>query len=198
MRRNFFLASAALGASSLFGAGSTASAGLLDFKLTGAGAGNGVVWQSESTIDTLENQWTAGQGDWIWANTLTTNSQGLANLLVDKPWWDSSSYAGTSLGIKIGAGGSNGNPGTCYQYVDAGAPIFSYTGSLSSNYNRPYNATFTTGTWTLDTYVDGHIQQATLTVAAPETSTWAMMGVGFVGLGLAGALASRKRAAFVA
>jgi hypothetical protein len=79
---------------------------------------------------------------------------------VGTPYW-SSPNAGTALGIMIGANGSYGSPGTYYEFADTGTAIFTYTGGLSPNYGRPYNATFSVGTLALDTLVAGNIHQDT-------------------------------------
>jgi hypothetical protein len=160
---------------------SAAQSAVLDFTITGKNVGDGISWQSQSTISALENRYTAGQGDWIFPELFTTNSQSLANLLTEKQWGDKGSYGGTGLGILVGATGSFGSGGSYIVFEDTGRPIYSYTGGLSPE-GRPYNATFTTGTWTLQTSTGTD----TLVVAGssvPEPSSWGLMLLGVVGLG---------------
>ena len=173
----------ALGASAAIAVVSAASAETLDFKLTGAGAGTGVEWTSNSSINTLENSWTAGQGDWIFTSLLTTNSQSVANLLT-QDWW----YTGTALGVLIGKAGSYGVGGDYVEFASTGTPIFTYTGGLSGS-NRPYNATFSVGSWTLKTF-DTYTNQfgsGTLTVSAVPgptagASIWGLLVLAAYGL----------------
>jgi hypothetical protein len=163
--------------------GAAQSAILLDFTITGKNVGSGISWQSESTISTLENRYTAGQGDWMFSKTFTTDSQRQANLLTEKQPFDKGPYAGTGLGILVGANGSFGVGGSYIVFEDTGKSIFTYTGGLSSE-GRPYDATFKPGTYTLDTSTGTDTLR--ISSAVPEPSTWAMMLAGFGALGFVG------------
>ncbi len=164
---------------------SASQAMLLELKLTGENVGTGISWQSNSTISTLENKYTAGQGDWLFTEMATTNSQEMANLLTESQSFTSKPYAGTGFGIIVGANNSFGKGGAYIVFEDTGTPIFKYTGGLSPNDARPYNATFSTGTYTLQTSTG--TDRFVVSSAIPEPSTWAMLLSGFAALGLLGA-----------
>ena len=190
--RKFVLAACIIGL-----AGQTsARAGVLEFTLTGPDAGTGIEWLSPSSVQTLENPWTSGQGDWIFSSAVTNNIPTVANLLTDKQWWDTGPYAGTAIGMMVGENGSGGYPGSYVVFADTGAPIFTYTGGLSQ-YNRPFNATFSVGTWTLQS-PNGSNTLVIRDVAAPEASTWMMLLTGFVVAGTFGYRTSRKAASIAA
>ncbi|WP_294535270.1 hypothetical protein [uncultured Rhodoblastus sp.] len=162
---------------------SAAQSAVLDFTITGKDVGSGISWQSNSTISTLENVFTAGQGDWIFSKLTTTNSQNLANLLTTKEWWNKGPYAGTGLGILVGKTGSYGSGGGYIVFEDTGTPIFTYTGGLSANHGRPYDATFNPGTYMLATSTG--MDRLVIGSPVPESSTWTLMLLGFGGLGVA-------------
>jgi hypothetical protein len=157
------------------------SAILLDFTITGNNVGGGISWQSESTISTLENKYTAGQGDWMFSTLITTSSQEMANLLTEKQSFDKGPYAGTGFGILVGKNGSHGTGGSYIVFEDTGKPIFTYTGGVSANDGRPFDATFKIGTYTLETSTG--MDTLVVSSAVPEPSTLVLMVLGFGGLG---------------
>ena len=155
-----------------------ARASLLDFQVTGAGVGSGLEWQSAASIQTFENHWTAGQGDWLFTS-LTKNMPGVANLLT-------SGVAGTGFGILLGT--------NYLVFDDTGTAIFTYAGELSQ-FDRPYNATFSPGTWTLASQ-DGADRLVVTTV--PEPSGWTLTLTMLAIVGVARVLTSRNLVAIAA
>jgi len=194
-----------------WGIGSQASAAIVDYYISGDGSGvlNGVDWSGDFLITLVGDNSTVSDNvglneiNPLESATVTLPGGVTATLSIGTRLGISTSNDVVFLGRTGGSGPHGGNPDLFDFTLSAGdAAAFNFqlaygpaAGNTDvTNFNQFQNVATSAGPLSFNTSGDVLFYSTGATIPVPEPSTWAMMLLGFGGLGFAGYRARRATA----